>query len=44
MTVRERVLAIKLLEHQEKRPEYMKKLGVRVTINKVESTDRERRK
>ena len=38
MTVRERVLAIKLLEKQEKHPEYLRKLGVLVSMNKVEST------
>ena len=38
MTVRERVLAIKLLEQQEKHPEYLRKLGVYVSVNKVEST------
>lgn len=43
MTVRGRLLAIKLLEQQEKKPEYLKRLGVRVEMNKVESTDEERR-
>ena len=38
MTVRERVLAIKLLEKQEEHPEYLRKLGVSVSMNKVEST------
>ena len=44
VTVRERILAIKLLEQQEKHPEYLKKLGVRIEINKVETTCDERRK
>lgn len=44
MTVRGRLLAIKLLELQEKKPEYLKQLGVHVTMKKVESTDDERRK
>ena len=44
VTVRERILAIKLLEQQEKKPEYLKKLGVRIEINKVEATCDERRK
>lgn len=44
MTVRERVLAIKLLEQQEKRPEYLEQLGVHITMKQVESTDDERRK
>ncbi len=34
MTVRERILALKLLEKQEKRPEYTKKIGVAVCIVK----------
>lgn len=42
MTVRERVLAIKLLEKQEKNPEYLKKLGVYITMNQVEVTTIER--
>lgn len=44
MTVRGRLLAIKLLEQQEKNPEYLKRLGIRVEMSKVESTDNERRK
>lgn len=44
MTVRGRVLAIKLLEREEKNPEYLRRLGVHVTIKKVESTDIERSK
>jgi len=39
MTVRERVLAIKLLEKQEKNPEFLRKIGIHVTMNQVESTD-----
>ena len=38
MTVRGRLIAIKLLEMQEKKPEYLKGLGVRVKMNKEEST------
>lgn len=34
LTVRERILALKLLEKQEKRPEYTKKIGVAVCIVK----------
>lgn len=44
MTVRERILAIRLLEQQEKNPEYLKKLGVHIEINKVETICAERRK
>lgn len=43
MTVRERILAIKLLEQQEKRPECLKKLGVHITMNPVVSTDKKER-
>ena len=42
MTVRERLLVIKLLEQQEKHPEYLKKLGVHITMNQVEVTTIER--
>ena len=34
MTVRERILAIKLLEKQERNPEYAKQIGIRVSIIK----------
>ena len=44
MTVRERVLAIRLLERKEKDPAYLRRLGVHVTMKKVESTDTERSK
>ena len=37
MTVRARVLTIKLLEQQEKHPEYLKQLGVHVTIRSTET-------
>lgn len=43
MTVRERILIIKLLEQQEKRPECLKKLGVHITMNPVVSTDKKER-
>ena len=42
MTVRERILAMKLLEQQKKNPEYLKKIGVQVRMNQVESTTIER--
>ena len=44
MTVRERVLAIRLLEQQEKKSAYFEKLGVHVMMNEVETTVVERRK
>ena len=44
MTVRGRLLAIKILDRQEKNPEYLRKLGIQITMSKVESTDDERRK
>lgn len=34
MTVRERILAIRLLEKQVKNPEYVEKFGIQVTIKK----------
>jgi len=43
MTVRERLLVIKLLEQQEKRPECLKKLGVHITMNQAVSTDMKER-
>ena len=43
MTVRERLLVIKLLEQQEKHPECLKKIGVHITMNQVASTDIEER-
>ena len=36
MTARERILAIKLLEKQEKNAEYMKQLGIQVNISSKE--------
>lgn len=35
MTVRERILAIRLMEQQEKKPAYFEKLGVRVIMNEA---------
>ena len=43
MTVCERVLAIRLLEQQEKKPEYFEKLGVQANMNEAESAITERR-
>lgn len=34
MTVRERILAIKLLEKQERSPEYAKRIGIQVSMVK----------
>lgn len=34
MTVRQRVLALRLLEKQRKNPEYVKKIGVEIAIKK----------
>ena len=34
MTVRERILAIRLLEKQERNPEYAKRIGIQVQILK----------
>lgn len=38
MTVRERVLAISLMEKQEKKPDYFEELGIHVLIKKVETS------
>lgn len=43
MTARERVLAIRLLEKQERRPEYAKKIGIQVQMKKADSTGGEKR-
>lgn len=32
MTARERILAIKLLEKQERNPEYTKQIGIQVSV------------
>ncbi len=34
MTVRERILALKLLEKQERSPEYAKRIGIQVSMAK----------
>lgn len=34
MTVRERILALRLLEKQERNPEYAKRIGIQVSIVK----------
>ena len=44
MTVRGRLLAIKLLEQQENHPAYLEQLGIQITMVKVESTNEERSK
>lgn len=36
MTAKMRILALKLLEKQEKNPEYVKKLGIQVIMKKKE--------
>lgn len=36
MTAKMRILALKLLEKQEKNPEYAKKLGIQVIMKKKE--------
>ena len=41
MTARERILAIKLLEKQERNPEYAKQIGIQVRfVNKDLETER----
>ena len=34
MTARERILAIKLLEKQERNPEYARRIGIQVSMEK----------
>ena len=41
MTVRERILALRLLEKQEKHPEYAGHIGIRVCIVKNDSKEME---
>ena len=36
MTARERILAIKLLEKQERKPEYADRIGIRVSMVKTD--------
>ena len=40
MTARERILALKLLEKQEKNPEYAQRIGIQVSIKKTDPTHR----
>ena len=35
MTARERILAIKLLEKQERNPEYVRRIGIQVSMEKT---------
>ena len=44
MTAQERVIAIRLMEKQGKKPEYFEQLGIHVLIKKVESSASERGK
>lgn len=43
MTTRERILAIRLLEKQEKNLEYANRIGIRVDIVKKENKTEERK-
>lgn len=36
MTAKERILSIRLLERQEKNPEYAKKIGIQVSMKAAE--------
>ena len=44
MTVRERILIIKLLEQQKKKPEYLEKLGIRINMTRMKPACDERRR
>ena len=41
MTVRERILALRLMEKQERCPEYARRIGVRVTMVKKDPKSKE---
>lgn len=41
MTVRERILALRLLEKQEHHPEYAKRIGIQVNVTKKDPKDLE---
>ncbi len=43
MTTRERILAIRLLEKQEKQPEFVKRIGVQVSMIKNDSQKMEKK-
>lgn len=42
MTVRERMLALKIKEKQDKNPEYAKKIGIQVNIVEIENRNSKR--
>ena len=41
MTVRERILALRLLKKQEHNPEYAKRIGIQVNVTKKDPKDLE---
>ena len=41
MTARERILAIRLLEKQERSPEYAKRIGIQVKISQKDPNNKE---
>lgn len=43
MTARERILAIRLLEKQEKQPEYAKRIGIQVQMKKTDLQNKEKK-
>ena len=43
MTVKERILALKLLEKQERNPEYIKQLGIQACMEKKDLNVQEER-
>lgn len=45
MTVRERILALRLMEKEERNPEYAKRLGVHISLKEKDiETEKEGRK
>lgn len=43
MTARARILALRLLEKQERSPEYAKQIGIQVSMTKKDLKERERK-
>ena len=43
MTAKERILAIRLLEKQEKQPEYTKRIGIQVQMKKTDLQNKEKK-
>ena len=44
MTVRQRILSLKLLEQQRRNPEFAKKIGVQVNVKEKENLEKQKEK